>query len=132
MTGAAENGSVILAGVSDQVGAGEKAAHTVAKHYIGQAGMLLHRPIMQLFHIPQHIVPAVPGGEETQIFRAIDGFSMAQMVVGNHNIAVPGQKFHEFRIAVNMLGNAVSNLNNGLGFAIGQILFGADAVHACG
>ena len=132
VAGAAENGSVILAGVLDQVGAGEEAAHAVAEHHIGQAGVLLHRPVMKLFHIPQHIVPAIPGGEKAQVLRAVDGFTVPQMVVGHHEAAVLGQKLHKLSVAVDMLRNTVGDLDNGLGVPIGQAFQSADTVHAGG
>ena len=85
---------------------------------------------MELIHVPDHIVPAVGLGEEAQILRGGDGLTVAQMVVAHHKYAVLGKEIGKIVVPVNMLGNAVGNLQNCPGLPVRHTLPGVDMVFA--
>ena len=74
---------------------------------------------MELIHVAHDIVPAVLFRKEAQLLLVFGGLAVAEVVVGDDDKAVVGQKLHKRGIAVNVLGDAVRNLQNGADLAIG-------------
>ena len=130
MAGAAEDHQVGLLRVLDNIGAGQEAAHAVAEENIGQVGVIRFHQVVELVHVLHHIVPAVILGEKAQILGSGNGLAVAQMVVAHHKNAVLGKKSGKIVIAVNILGNAVGDLQNGPGGPVGPTLTGMDMVFA--
>ena len=59
-------------------------------------------------------------GKEALLRRGGNGLAMAQMVVAHGDKAVVGQKSHEIAVTVDMLGNAVLDLDDTPRRAVGQ------------
>ena len=130
VAGAAEDHQVGLLRVLDNIGTGQEAAHAVPKENIGQIGVIRFDQIVELVHVLHHIVPAVFLGEKAQIIGIGNRLAVAQMVVAHHKDAVLGKESGKIVVPVDMLGNAVGNLQNGPGRPVRHTLPGVDMVFA--
>ena len=131
MAGAAEDHQVGLLRVLDNIGAGQEAAHAVPEENIGQVGIIGFHQIVELVHVLHHMAPALIVGKKAQILGDGDGFAVAQMVVAYHKDAVLGKEKGKIVVAVDILGNAVGDLQYGSGRSVGHALPGVDMVFAC-
>lgn len=77
------------------------------------AGILLRHNVMQDFQVFDNMAPAVFRAEHALIRLAGDGLSVAQVVIPHHQEAIVCKKFHEITVTVNMLCNAMGDLDNG-------------------
>lgn len=73
---------------------------------------------MELIHVAHDIVPAVLFREEAQLLLVFGGLAVAEVVVCDDDKAVIGQKLHEWGVTIDMLGDAVRDLQNGADFAV--------------
>ena len=103
----------------NNVGAGQEAAHAVAEQEVGDIGVLGGGQLVELIHVAHDIVPAVLFRKEAQLLLVFGSLAVAEVVVGDDDKAVVGQKLHKRSIAVNVLGDAVRDLQNGADFAVG-------------
>ena len=125
-----DDGGRVLAGAADDdaleplrmvndIGAGQEAAHAVAEQEVGDVGILGGGQLMELIHVAHDIVPAVLFREEAQLLLVFGGLAVAEVVVCDDDKAVIGQKLHEWGVTIDMLGDAVRDLQNGADFAVG-------------
>ena len=105
--------------VINDVGAGQETAHAVAKQEVGDIGILGGGQFVELIHVAHDIVPAVLFRKEAQLLLVFGGLAVAKVVVCHDDKTVIGQKLHERGVAIDMLGDAVRDLQNGADFAIG-------------
>ena len=119
LTGAADDDALESLRVVNDVGAGQEAAHAVAEQEVGDIGILGGGQLVELVHVAHNIVPAVLFRKEAQLLLVFGSFAVAEVIIGDDDKAVAGQKLHERGIAVNVLGDAVRDLQNGANFAVG-------------
>ena len=90
----------------------------MAEQEVGDIGILGGGQLVELVHVAHNIVPAVLFREEAQLLLVFGGLAVAEVVVGDDGKAVVGQKLHERGVAIDMLSDAVRNLQNGADFAV--------------
>ena len=119
LAGAADDDALESLRMVNNVGAGQEAAHAVAEQEVGDIGVLGGGQLVELVHVAHNIVPAVLFRKEAQLLLVFGSLAVAEVVVGDDDKAVVGQKLHKRGIAVNVLGDAVRDLQNGADFAVG-------------
>ena len=119
LAGAADDNALEPLRVIHDVGAGQETAHAVAEQEVGDIGILGGGQFVELIHVAHDIVPAVLFRKEAQLLFVFGGLAVAEVVVCHDDKTVIGQKLHERGVAIDMLGDAVRDLQNGADFAIG-------------
>ena len=132
LSGSAEDGGIVLVGVTDQVSTGQKAPHAMAEEDIRNVVIFLTNTVAECLHIFNDIVPAVRIGKNAALLLFGGGLSMAEVVVSNGNIGVLREKAHEVLITVDVFRYPMGNLHYGLGLPIRPADPGVDLVAAGG
>ena len=115
LAGAQEQAARHRARVLDEVGPSHEGAHGVAQQEVGQAGETAVHPVVEALHVPDQVVPAVPGAEIAVLGPVPGGAAVAQVVVARHGEAVVGEEPGKGVIPAHILGNAVDQLDQGPG-----------------
>ena len=124
LAGTADDDALEPLGVVNDIGAGQEAAHAVAEQKVGYAGVFGGGELVERVHIAHDIVPAVLFCEKAQLLFVFCGLTMAKVVIRDDDETVFCEKLHKRSVTVDMLGDAMRDLQDGAHFAVGRALSG--------
>ena len=130
LTGAADDRALEHVGVLDDVCSGEEAAHAVTKQEVGEIGILRGFQTAQTIHILNDHIPALFFTEEAVLAGVLRRAAVAEVIVRYHDKAVGSHELHEGNIALAVLRDTVSDLQDAADLSIGDAFNEEDVVFA--
>ena len=112
---AAQDGGREALGMPREVDARDEAAHRVAKHHVTRSRIALADPLAQGVDVlDEHVLPRLERHVAQVVYRT-GRLAMAHVVVGTHDKPMGHEKLRERRVALDVLGHAVDELDDGAG-----------------